>query len=442
MNRNTFNFQIALESVMVNKLRGVLTALGIVFGVAAVIAMLAIGAGAKKFILDQMKLIGTNNIVFEQSSPEDSGSDTAGETEAELSSGNDSRLKTWAPGISIHDIEAIKASTPSVELISPEVINQTKAIYQGKILDIRTVGVTNAFFGINALEPSKGTLFADEHITQRKSVCVIGKDVETKLFSGRDALGQNIKCGNNYFTVIGVLERRLATKEALSALGIRNYNSDVFVPLDVALLRFGDRSRIKKDDVGRNSDDEEGPMHQIDRMVVRVNDSEYLQATADVISRMLKRRHMGQVDFQVEIPELLLQQEQRTQDIFNLVLAVIAGISLLVGGIGIMNIMLASVYERIKEIGLRRSLGATSADIVKQFLFEAILVSIIGGMLGILLGVASAKIIASAADIPTLISWWSIVLSFGVAASVGLIFGIFPARKAAKLDPIHALRSD
>lgn len=242
-----------------------------------------------------------------------------------------------------------------------------------------------------------------------------------------------------------MLEKRIATKETLSSLGLRDYNSDVFIPLDVSLIRFGDRSQIRSEHLGRRGSrniPEDLKVHQIDKIVVRVTDSKYLQPTADVVARMLKRRHMDQVDFSMEIPELLLQQEQKTQDIFNLVLAVIAGISLLVGGIGIMNIMLASVYERIKEIGLRRAIGATHKDIVLQFLFEAILVSITGGLLGVLLGVLAARVIAGIADIPTIISWWSIVLSFGVAASIGLIFGIIPARKAARLDPIEALRTD
>jgi putative ABC transport system permease protein len=245
--------------------------------------------------------------------------------------------------------------------------------------------------------------------------------------------------------VIGVLEKRIATKESLSSLGLRDLNSDIFIPINVSLIRFGDRSQIHKENLGergRQNSDEHVEVQQIDRLVVRVNESKYLQSTADVIARILKRRHSGQVDFSMEIPELLLQQQQKTQDIFNLVLAVIAGISLLVGGIGIMNIMLASVYERIKEIGLRRAIGATSKDVVIQFLFEAVLVSVIGGILGIFLGVAAAKGIATTAKIPTIISWWSILLSFGVAASIGLVFGIFPARKASKLDPIEALRTE
>jgi putative ABC transport system permease protein len=445
MERHFFLFKVAAESVLINKLRGILTALGVVFGVAAVIAMLAIGSGAKKFILDQMRLIGTNNIVFEHKKP---GSDIGGGTEEETqatTAGNESKLETWAPGMSLGDLAAIETSIPTVDLISPEIIRETKAMYLGKILDVRCVGVTNAFFTMNQLAISKGSFFTDEHIDARKAVCVIGKHIETKLFSGKDPIGQSIKCGNNYFTIVGILERRIATREILTSLGLRDLNSDIFIPLEVSLMRFGDRSRIQKDHLGqrgRDRNNENVQVHQIDRVTVRVDDSKNLQATADIIARTLKRRHLGQVDFSMEIPELLLQQEQKTQDIFNIVLAVIAGISLLVGGIGIMNIMLASVYERIKEIGLRRAIGATSRDIVLQFLFEAILVSIIGGVLGVLLGIAAAQAIATTVEIPTIISWWSIVLSFGVAAAIGLIFGIVPARKAARLDPIEALRTE
>ncbi len=442
MERYLFLFRVAVESVLVNKLRGMLTALGVVFGVAAVIAMLAIGSGAKKFLLDQMRLIGTNNIVFTHLSP-DSKKDSEEESAANKA-GNDTKLVTWAPGMSKGDLDIIK-NIPSVDMVSPEIIRQTKAIYSGKILGIRCVGVTNTFFTLNQLTTSKGHIFTAEHFDHNMPVCVIGKNVETKLFSGTDPVGQSIKCGNNYFTVIGVLEKRMATKESLSSLGLRDLNSDVFIPIEVSLIRFGDRSRIRKEDLGmqgRQNSDKTEEVQQIDRLVVRVSESKYLQSTADVIARMMKRRHSGQVDFSMEIPELLLQQQQKTQDIFNLVLAVIAGISLLVGGIGIMNIMLASVYERIKEIGLRRAIGATSRDIVLQFLFEAVLVSVIGGILGIILGVVAAKAIATTAKIPTIISWWSILLSFGVAASIGLVFGIFPARKAAKLDPIEALRTE
>lgn len=442
--RILFLFTIAIQSVLVNKLRGILTALGVVFGVAAVIAMLAIGSGAKKFILDQMRLIGTNNIVFTHKAPEKGSEDESENETATTAAGNETKLQPWAPGISRGDIDVIR-TIPSVDLVSPEIIRKVKTIYNGKILDVRCVGVTNSFFELNQLGVSKGTLFTEEHLSHALPVCVIGKNIETKLFSGKDPVGQSIKCGNNYFTIIGVLDKRVAERETLQSLGLRDLNADIFIPLDVSLIRFGDRSLIREEHLGnqgRRDDSQDTEMHQIDRLVVRVSDTKYLQSSAEVISRLLTRRHSGQVDFEMEIPELLLQQEQKTQDIFNMVLAVIAGISLLVGGIGIMNIMLASVYERIKEIGLRRALGATQNDIVIQFLFEAVLVSTIGGLIGVFLGMAAASAISTAAEIPTIISWWSIVLSFGVAASIGLVFGIFPAQKAAKLDPIEALRTD
>jgi putative ABC transport system permease protein len=444
MDRYLFLLNIAVQSVLVNKLRGILTALGVVFGVAAVIAMLAIGSGAKQFILDQMRLIGTNNIVFSHKALDSKSGEDGTEESASATNGNDNQLEPWAPGMSKSDVEVI-SQLSSVDLVSPEVIRQTKALYNGKMLDIRCVGITNSFFELNQLKTYKGSLFTSEHLNHAMPVCVIGKNIETKLFSGRDPIGQSIKCGNNYFTIIGVLEKRVASKETLVSLGLRDLNSDIFVPLDVSLIRFGDRSLIRSDHLGQrgrrdNSNDIE--VHQIDRLVVRIGDSKFLQPTADVIARLLKRRHGDVVDFEMEIPELLLQQEQKTQDIFNLVLAVIAGISLLVGGIGIMNIMLASVYERIREIGLRRSLGATHKDIVIQFLIEAVLVSAIGGILGVFLGIAAAQAISTSAEIPTVISWWSIILSFGVAATIGLVFGIFPAQKAARLDPIEALRTD
>ena len=445
MERYFFLFRVAFESVLINKLRGMLTALGIVFGVAAVIAMLAIGSGAKLYLLDQMKLVGTNNIVFTHLSLEkQKDADEKKETTTEAANSNNSKLETWAPGMSLGDLQAI-SQLPTVELMSPEIIRKTKTIYNGKILDARCIGVQNSFFELNQLSAYRGELFSTEQIVHNKPVCVIGKNVETKLFNGIDPIGETIKCGNYYFTVIGVLEKRTTTKETLASLGLRDLNSDIYVPLGVSLVRFGDRSVIRKEFLGRRGQgmsNEKVEMQQIDKLVVRVSETRYLQSTADVMARMLKRRHGGQLDFSMEIPELLIRQEQKTQDIFNLVLAVIAGISLLVGGIGIMNIMLASIYERIKEIGLRRAIGATNRDIEIQLLFEAILVSIVGGLLGIFLGIGAAKAISSTAEIPTIISWWSILLSFGVAAAIGLIFGIFPARKAAKLDPIEALRTE
>lgn len=442
MQRILFNFVLAMEAVIANKLRAFLTALGIIFGVGAVIAMLAIGTGAKQSILDQMKLIGTNNIVIEGIIPE-----TEETTEGQSAQNNREKNKApWSPGLTLQDAEAIHKVIPIVENISPEIVLPVTVIRAGKLEKAKVVGVTNAFFELNNLKLAQGEFFHNKHIERGNSVCIIGKAIQLKFFPEEDPLGQTIKCGNNWLTIIGVMDRRVARAESLENLGIRDYNSDIYVPVTTAMLRFKDRAKITSDDIQKNDWDNEVEKgenyHQLDRLVVRVNNSEYLQASADVIARTLKRRHRDILDFEIQVPELLLEQQQKTQDTFNFVLAVIAGISLLVGGIGIMNIMLASVLERIKEIGVRRSMGAKRQDIIWQFLFEAVFISLIGGLVGVIIGVLSAKTIASYADIPTIVSLWSILLSFGVAATVGLVFGLFPAQKAAKQDPIKALRTE
>ncbi len=435
MQRVLFNFLLAVEGVNANKLRSFLTALGIIFGVGAVIAMLAIGTGAKQAILDQMKLIGTNNIVIEAVVPE-SGDEISTENEEE------EEKKPYSPGLSLADLASIQKTVPTVDRLSPEIILPVSVVRAGRQEKGRCIGVENAFFELNGLEIGQGIAFQPVHMEKGEAVCIIGTEVKKRFFSEEEPVGKLIKCGKTWLRVIGVLKKRNASEESLARLGIRDYNSDVYIPVSTALLRFRNRALITSDDLGNNDENKSKNYHQLDRLVVRVDDSKKLRASADVIARILQRRHLQVPDVEIEVPELLLEQEQQTQDTFNLVLAVIAGISLLVGGIGIMNIMLASVLERIKEIGVRRSLGATQLDIILQFLFEAVFISLIGGLIGVLLGVGAAKTIASYAEIPTIVSAWSILLSFGVAASIGLVFGLFPAQKAAKQDPIKALRSD
>ena len=436
MQRILFNFYLAIESLGMNKLRALLTALGIVFGVGAVIAMLAIGNGAKQSILEQMKLIGTNNIEITAVMPS-SGEEGDSESQEEKT--------PWSPGLTMEDLRAIQRTIPSIEAVSPEIVVNTNIVRDGRLERGKCVGVRNDFFELNNLEIGTGKLFNDAQIEDAKAVCIIGQNIKMRFFAQENPIGQRIKCGKTWFTVIGVLQNRIANQDNLQALGIRDYNDDIFVPVSTLLVRLKNRATITKDDLGERRGDDNAPLenyHQLDRAVLRVADSKLLQATANVVARVLNRRHHEVSDFEVKVPELLLQQQQKTQDTFNFVLAVIAGISLLVGGIGIMNIMLASVLERIKEIGLRRSLGATQSDIIWQFVFEAVAISLLGGIIGIILGVSSAKLIASKADIPTVVSAWSIILAFGVAATVGFIFGLYPAQKAAREDPIKALRTD
>ncbi len=443
MKRLSSNFSIALDAVFTNRLRALLTALGIMFGVAAVIAMLAIGTGARQELLEQMKLIGSNNIIVESLLDGDEGQEEGEEA-------NDKR--PYSPGLSVEDAKAI-VNIPTVDKVSPELLLPSTIVRKGRLTKGRCVGVNNAFFELNNLSLERGSFFHNKHLESGSPVCIIGKSTQAKFFGGGNPIGKKIKCGNTWLTVVGLLGKRFASKESLENLGIRDYNTDIYIPIQTALSRFRNRAVLTAAKGGRGIIIRDGEdqkkvaedimnYHQLDRLVIRVNETAYLEPTADIVARMLKRRHWKIKDYQVTIPELLLKQQQRTQDIFNIVLGAIAGISLLVGGIGIMNIMLASVLERIKEIGLRRSLGATRKDIVQQFVFEAVFISLIGGIVGVALGLLAAVMIAELAEIQTIVSWWSVALSFGVAAAIGLIFGIVPARRAAQLDPITALRND
>ncbi len=439
------NFYIAFEAVLANKLRSILTALGIIFGVAAVIAMLAIGNGAQQEILEQIKLVGVNNIVITpvvEQSEEKVTDETA----------TKSQKKNFTPGLNMEDVKAIQQILPNIEKVSPEILVETYIIKGGTRRSAKLVGVTPSFFQIANFSLAQGKHFNANQMLKGEPVCIIGKGIQVKFFSDENPIGKMIKCGPHWMKIIGVLDERLISKASIDNLGIRDYNMDVYAPVQTLLIRYKNRALLTEAMVKgeqarlQNGGEFEGEnraasnYHQIDRLVIQVDKTESLNATADVISRILKRRHYEVIDYEITIPELLLKQQQRTKRIFNIVLGAIAGISLLVGGIGIMNIMLASVLERIKEIGLRLSIGAKKMDIILQFLFEAIMISISGGIIGVLLGVGIAVTVSNFADIPTIITFFSVVISFGVAATIGLIFGIAPARKAANQDPITSLR--
>lgn len=446
------NLNIALEAVLANRLRSVLTALGIIFGVAAVISMLAIGNGAQQEILEQIKLVGVNNIIIkpvvEQTEEEINETATAEEEKSQFS-----------PGLTLKDRQSIASIVPGIEMISPEILLETYIIKSGIRRSAKLVGVEPSYFDIFNFQLAEGAMFNDTQLENGEPVCIIGKSIKAKFFPSENPIGKTLKCGPHWLKVIGVLEERLISNNSIKNLGIRDYNMDVYTPLKTILIRYKNRAMLTEemvmssnrgssgfrffgggDEAEEETDRTELNYHQLDRLVVQVEETEMLNPTADIISRMLERRHFETVDYEIEIPELLLKQQQRTKDIFNYVLGAIAGISLIVGGVGIMNIMLASVLERIKEIGLRLSLGAKKSDIINQFMFEAVMISITGGLIGIILGVIMAWGVSRFADIPTVVSAGSIFISFGVAASIGLIFGIAPARRAASQDPITSLR--
>jgi len=443
-------FFIALEAVIANKTRSLLTTLGIIFGVAAVIAMLSIGKGAQKEILDQMKLVGVNNIIISAKSSNDSNKDEEDSEDSDESGDEkateNKNMNKLSPGLTLEEARSISQYVPTAVNVCPEVSYSTNIIRSGKKSSANLKGVTPEYFDVFGFELIHGNFFDQQHINTDKPVCVIGQSLSARLFQKEEPIGKSIKCGDIWFTVIGIIKDVNQGKSQLRDLGLNLSSNSVYAPITSVLNRYNDRSRITSSMVNnrrrRNNEDTENNRNQLDKITVQVSDSRFLTPTAEILGRMIIRRHAGAKDFEISIPELLLKQEQRTKDIFNIVLGAIASISLIVGGIGIMNIMLASVMERIREIGVRLAVGARKRDIVLQFLMESTLISLAGGIIGIILGIIFAKLIMEITGILTIISVFSILISFGVSAGVGIIFGFTPAKKASEQDPVTSLRHD
>ncbi len=443
---------IAVEAILANKMKSMLTALGIMFGVAAVISMLAIGKGAQQEVLEQIKLVGVNNIIV---TPTDIA---VGSTESQGGAAG-SNIRRFSPGLTLLDADAIEQSIPTVLKVSPVISLNYHAILQGKSYPVSLEGVSAYYFELLNINLQSGGVFNDDQSNGGFPVCVIGDNIKNRFFNTQDPIGQYIKCGQTWLKVIGVIERRDFTASASDEMGISSTDNKIFVPVKTMLLRFKDRTRINPDVLegmarggsgyGMNtsstaSSSTDGSVssvvNQLDKIIIQVEETEHLSVTADIVKRMLLRRHTDIYDFEVTVPELLLKQQQKTNDIFNIVLGAIARISLLVGGIGIMNIMLASVWERIREIGTRQAIGASRKDIIVQFLAESTLISVSGGMIGIVLGVILAQLIHAMADIQTIVSLFSVFVAFGVSATVGIVFGYLPAKRASEQDPVESLR--
>ncbi len=437
---------IAIEAIMANSIKSLLTGLGIMFGVAAVISMLAIGKGAQQEVLEQIKMVGVNNIIITPVKK-----DVVSENGSSDGEDNEKKGKRKSRGLTLQDAQSILETIPTVEKVSPVVSMNYYAVNDGKSYPIVLEGVSPNYFSLLNINIESGELF--NHVQDEKGlpVCVIGQNVKQKFFNQENPEGKYIKIGENWLQIEGVCEKRDFTSSATDEMGISSSDNKVFIPTKTLLMRFEDRSRINPEVMekmsrgkGRGSstseDSENTIQNQLDKIVVQVKETEQLSLTADIIKRMLLRRHFEMYDFEVTVPELLLKQQQKTNDIFNIVLGAIAGISLLVGGIGIMNIMLASVWERIREIGTRQAIGASRKDIIVQFLAESTLISVVGGLIGIILGITFAYIIEISADIKTIVSTFSIIIAFGVSATVGVIFGYLPAKRAANQDPVESLR--
>lgn len=437
-----YNLIVAFEAVKSNKVRSTLTALGIIFGVAAVISMLAVGNGAEKEVMDMMKLVGSNNIVIQPFEGEEQEAD-----------GNSKQKQKYSPGLSLEDIENIQKTIPNIQNICPEIKYDLAVVANGKRIKSSVIGVNRAFFEVFNLEFSEGDVFSVEQVHSNKAVCVIGSNLKQRLFPGIDPINKQLKCGGVWYTIVGVLTGKSAAGKELEALGVSRYGNEVLVPIHTLLLRYKNKHLVTEQminashneydnegDDEKNQPQEKEDHHQLSKITIQVADAEKISPTVQWLERKLFLLHNQRKDFEIKVPELLLKQQQNTKKIFNLVLGAIAGISLLIGGIGIMNIMLASVLERIREIGVRMAIGAKKKDIRMQFMFEALIISIGGGLLGVALGFLIAYSIESIFDIQTIISPSSVFFSFTVSALVGVGFGYFPAKNASDKDPVTSLR--
>lgn len=422
---------IAYQSLTLHKTRSFLTMLGIVFGVGAVIAMLSIGEGARQESLEQIEVLGVRNIII-RSLP-------APKTEDEEGPGS-----VRPHGISLKDVDAIRSICTFAEQITVNWESDVEArTYHGSA-SIKLIGTTPEHEDIFNIRLTDGDFLTDHHLSATSNVCLIGSEVKTELFGFANPLHKLVKIEDQWFTVIGVMA---AKTEALTGdATLPSLNSGIIIPLTTAMAKFPREMTTSVSRMGRRfrfrnqADNEYLDRSTIDLIAVRIDEETDISEAASIITRLLSMRHGDQHDFTVTIPEQLIEQSQKTQSIFNIVMGAIAGISLLVGGIGIMNIMLASVLERTREIGVRRALGATRAMIVTQFLAEAGMLSVLGGIIGIFLGWTLTEVISAYAEWRTIISLWSIILAFSVAAATGILFGYYPAKRAAEKDVIEALR--
>jgi putative ABC transport system permease protein len=404
---------MGLSSLLVHKLRTMLTMMGMIFGVGAVVAMLAITAGVEKEMLSYIDMLGVNNIIIEAKEAVDRN-----ELQAR---------RAISPGLTFRDFRAIKENTQGIELATPRKrFKPTKVIPKTAAEPPVLIGVEPVYEQIQSIRIVEGRFFTAEEDSQSAPVCVLGESAKVNLLGYEPAVGKYVKLNEVWLQVIGVMAQQAGSDTDVEGVEILSRNNLVVAPLNTVMRRFEDGNSYLKD--------------EIDGIYMRVVPGTDSIEVAGVVTAILTATHKDAGDFTVTVPAGLLEQKKRTSDIFKVVMICIAGISLLVGGIGIMNIMLATVLERTREIGIRRAIGARQKDIIRQFLTEAVMISIIGGLIGILFGFTLSRVIAAAAGWSTVVTFASIAVAFGVSVGIGLLFGIYPAVQAAKLDPIEAIR--
>jgi len=402
----------SVDNLLLHKLRTLLTMLGMIFGVAAVVAMLSIGAGAQQQVMAFIEDLGVRNLIVEARET----------TEWQAFQ----KVRAQSPGLTFKDIRAMQATVPGLDMLSPRkrfTPSQVMPKPQGELPSV--YGVEPNYQQIAGLKIAAGRFFTDEEAAHASPVCVLGEAARVRLFGLTDPLGQFVKVNGQWYRAIGVAGAQAVAQNDVAGVPNQDRNNVLYVPTGAAMFRLEDNYSQYRD--------------EIDGVYLRLKPEADVLAAAATVRGILAASHRGADDFGLVVPAELLAEQQRTKRIFDVVMVALASISLLVGGIGIMNIMLASVLERTREIGVRRAIGARRTDIIRQFVMETTLIAVSGGTLGLALGATMSRLIASFAGWSTIISGGSLVVAFSVSVLIGLVFGVYPALQAARLDPIKAL---
>jgi putative ABC transport system permease protein len=416
----TRNILLGIENLLLHKLRSFLTMLGVVFGVGSVVAMLSVGEGASKEALEQIRKLGSNNIIVSsiKSAKEEQASTT--------------RSRMGIYGLMYEDHRRIAESFSSVRQTAPAKVMRKESRLRERAMELRVVGTTPEWFKLVPRTIVAGRTLLQSDQDKQSPVVVLTEFGARKLLATEGTVGQTVRIGGDEFEVVGIIH---SESGQAGNIQIPDQETDAYIPLEVARRYFGDV--IRK----RTAGSDEWEKVQLHQIIIQVDDPKHVEAVAAGIERMLERFH-GKKDYVVSVPLALLKQAEATKRTFNIVLGSIAGISLLVGGIGIMNIMLASVTERTREIGIRRAIGAKRRQIISQFLIETVVLSMFGGLIGLGIGVLIPMLITHFSKMPTVVTAGGILLPLFISMGIGILFGLYPAVHAAKVDPIVALRHE
>jgi len=419
--------RLGIKSLMLHKLRSLLTMLGIIFGVCSVIAMLAIGEGASYEAQEAIKKLGSNNILLRSLKP--------AEESRQADSG--ARRMSIKYGLTYEDGARLQSTIPGVQRVLPVRIIRENVRFSRNEVPCQVIGTLPFYPEVVGVDIVRGRFLCQQDELHQNNVCVITAGLSRRLFPYQDPLQQSIKVDAFYYQVVGLIREKNLPEQRTQAGKMEGepLDNNVYIPLSTSRTRFGE-VLIRRS--AGSFQAEEVELHQI---TVQMRDLGAVETADPQIKTVLNRFH-NQNDYEIIVPLQLLRQAEQTKRIFNIVLGSIAAISLLVGGIGIMNIMLATVTERTREIGVRRALGAKRRDITTQFLVETVVLSVGGGLVGVVVGVATPIVVSHLTDMRTIVTIWSVLLAFGISGAVGIIFGLYPATAAAKLDPIDALRHE